>query len=500
MREIRKAQGSSGQHPQLPSEQLPPSRPRPDLNQFPAGDNNAGDNKDLQASESREVTAPTQQEQERLERLRWLERQALHDPLTTLPNRLLLMDRARQALARLHRSRRLVAMLFVDLDNFKAINDNLGHSLGDELLSSVAARLAEMMRDSDTVARLGGDEFVVLADDLQNDAEALAVAERVLHALDRPFAVGSAEVSMPASIGVSIARDPDTDPEALLREADVAMYRAKRSGGYRLELFDESLRSEMTSHLDMERRLRHALPRKELALAYQPLFPLAGGQAVGWEALLRWHPQEGEPVGPAVFLARALESDLIVEIGDWVLDTACAQAARWRRGGAAFPISINVSPRGLIELDLATRFKRALKRHDLPARALWVETTEPSVLRDPERAKATLSELRKLGVRIALDQFGAGESRLTLPPALPLDMLKIDRSLIERLAEDEAKRAIVIALVALAGASGLQTVAVGVESNAQLKLTRELGCSFAQGFLLHRPEQPERLTLHAAGL
>jgi diguanylate cyclase (GGDEF)-like protein len=439
-------------------------------------------------------------ERDRIERLIWLERQALHDPLTTLPNRLLLMDRARQALTRLHRSRRLMAMLFVDLDNFKAINDTLGHALGDEVLSSVASRLAEMMRDSDTVARLGGDEFVVLAEDLQNDAEALAVAERVLHVLERPFLVGSAEVSMLASIGVSIAHDPRTDPEALLREADVAMYRAKRSGGYRLELFDESLRSEMTVHLDMERRLRHALPRKELTVAYQPLFPLTGGRAVGCEALLRWRPQEGEPVGPAIFLARAQESDLIVEIGDWVLDSVCAQAAEWRHMGIEIPISINVSPRGLIELDLADRFKRALTRHDLSARALWVETTEPSVLRDPERAKATLSALRKLGVRIALDQFGTGESRLTLPVALPLDMLKIDRTLIEGLAEDGAKRAIAIALVALAQASGLQPVAVGIESDAQLRFTREIGCSLAQGFLLHRPESPRRLTLQAAGL
>jgi diguanylate cyclase (GGDEF)-like protein len=444
--------------------------------------------------------AQASSERDQTERLVWLERQALHDPLTTLPNRLLLMDRARQALTRLHRSRRLMAMLFVDLDNFKAINDTLGHALGDEVLSSVASRLAEMMRDSDTVARLGGDEFVVLAEDLQNDAEALAVAERVLHALDQPFAAGSVEVSMLASIGVSIAHDPRTDPEELLREADVAMYRAKRSGGYRLELFDESLRSEMTVHLDMERRLRHALPRKELTVAYQPFFPLSGGRAVGCEALLRWRPQEGEPAGPAVFLARAQESDLIVEIGDWVLDSVCAQAAEWRREGLEIPISINVSPRGLIELDLADRFKRALSRHDLPARALWVETTESSILRDPERAKGTLSDLRSLGVRIALDRFGAGESRLTLPVALPLDILKIDRSLIERLGEGACERAIAVAIVALAQASEMQTVAVGVESEAQLKLTRELGCSLAQGFLLGRPEDPQRLTLQAAGL
>jgi diguanylate cyclase (GGDEF)-like protein len=312
--------------------------------------------------------AQASRKHEQVERLMWLERQATHDPLTTLPNRLLLMDRARQALARLHRSHRSVAMLFVDLDNFKAINDSLGHALGDEVLSAVASRLATMMRDSDTVARLGGDEFVVLAEGLESDAEGLAVAERVLRALERPFEVGATEVSTVASVGVSIAHDPLTDPEALLREADIAMYRAKRSGGYRLELFDEGLRSEMSVHLDMERRLRHALPRKELSIAYQPLFSLSDGRAVGCEALLRWHPHEGEPVEPEVFRARARESELMVEIGDWVLDTACAQAATWQRMGIEIPISINVSPRGLIELDLADRFKRALARHNVPRR------------------------------------------------------------------------------------------------------------------------------------
>jgi diguanylate cyclase (GGDEF)-like protein/PAS domain S-box-containing protein len=252
----------------------------------------------------------------------WRERQALHDPLTKLPNRLLLMDRAHQALTRLHRSHGLVAMLFVDLDRFKAINDNLGHALGDHLLTSVAARLAAMMRDSDTVARLGGDEFVVLAEDLQSDAEALTVAERVLHALEEPFVVGSAEVSMLASVGVSVSHDPETDAETLLREADVAMYRAKRAGGYGLELFDESLRSEMTARLDVEARLRQALPRD----------------------------------------------------------------------------------------------------------ALCIEASEEAILRDPERARATLENVKRLGVRIALDRFGSGESRLSLPGTLPLDTIKIDPS------------------------------------------------------------------------
>jgi diguanylate cyclase (GGDEF)-like protein/PAS domain S-box-containing protein len=429
----------------------------------------------------------------------WLERQALHDPLTKLPNRLLLMDRARQALTRLHRSHGLVAMLFVDLDRFKAINDNLGHALGDHLLISLAERLAEMMRDSDTVARLGGDEFVILAEELQSDAEALTVAERVLHALEEPFVVGSTEVSMLASVGVSVSHDPETDPEALLREADVAMYRAKRSEGPRLELFDERLRREVRSHLDIERRLRDALPREELSLAYQPIFPLAGGRAVGCEALLRWRPKEGRPVQPAEFLERAQESGLIVPIGEWVLDAACAQAAAWRERGEQVAVSVNVSSRGLTELDLAERLRTALASYELPAHALWIEVTERSILGDPERARATLEQVRLTGVRVALDKAGAGETRLGLLGALPLDVLKLDRSLIEAAREDRRSRALAAALVALADEAQLHTVAVGVESESQLELARELGCAHAQGFLLGAPQPPERVALERGG-
>lgn len=430
----------------------------------------------------------------------WLERQALHDPLTKLPNRLLLMDRARQALTRLHRSQGLVAILFIDLDRFKTINDNLGHALGDHLLISLASRLAKMMRDSDTIARLGGDEFVVLAEDLQTDADALAVAERVLHALEEPFVVGSREVSMLASVGVSVSHDPEADPEALLREADVAMYRAKRSGGYRLELFDENLRREVTVHLDIERRLRHALPRDELSLAFQPIFPLSGGRAVGCEALVRWQPTGAEPVEPAVFLPRANESDLIVHIGEWVLESACAQAAAWRDRGEDVAVSMNVSSRGLTEVILAERLNRALARHDLPGEALWIEITESTVLGDPDRVRSTLEEVRELGVRVVLDKFGSGQSRLSLLGALPLDMLKIDHSLVAGALEDDSKRGIVEALLALSRTVGLDTVAVGVESEAQLQLMRDMGCSLAQGFLLGEPSEAGLVTLDSPGV
>ncbi len=432
---------------------------------------------------------------------KWLERQALHDPLTRLPNRMLLMDRTRQALARLHRAPGVVALLFIDLDRFKAVNDNLGHDVGDKLLISVSDRLAEMMRDSDTVARLGGDEFVILAQDIESDAEALALAERVLHAMKEPFQVGSAEVSLLASVGVSVSHDPDSDPENMLREADVAMYRAKRDGGRGLELFDENLRREISAHLKIEGRLRHAVPRDELLLAYQPIMPLAGGQAVGCEALVRWDPRgaadrsDVDQLLPSTFLPRAEESELIVQIGDWVLHAACAQAAAWHRDGIPIRMFINVSARELTELDLAERVRAELKDSRLPARALCLEVSEEAILRDPERARAALKDVKRLGAMIALDNFGAGQSSLSLPRNLPLDVLKLDRALIQGFEQDRNRRAMVAGMIALAREAGLTAVAVGIETNRQLAVARELDCSVGQGFLLHQPDLPERLHL-----
>ncbi len=432
----------------------------------------------------------------------WLERQALHDPLTRLPNRLLLMDRARQALARVHRSRGAVAILFVDLDKFKAVNDNLGHDIGDKLLVSISGRLAELMRESDTVARLGGDEFVILAEDVESEAEALHLGERVLDALENPIPVGSAEVSMLASVGIAVSRDPDTDPEVLLREADLAMYRAKGAGGQRLEMFDESMREQVSTHIALEGRLRDALPRRELQLAYQPILPLAGGVAIGCEALVRWRPEGGERMAgeemlPAMFLPPAEESDLIVQIGNWVLHTACAQAEVWRRNGIAIPISVNVSARELTEMDLAERVREELAYCRLPGRALCLEVSENAVLRDPERARSALTDVKRLGVSIALDKFGSGQLSLGLAGKLPLDMIKLDRALVATFDRDKERRAMFAATIALAKESGLTAVAVGIETHRQLALARELNCAVGQGFLLHSPAAPERVRLRA---
>jgi diguanylate cyclase (GGDEF)-like protein/PAS domain S-box-containing protein len=428
----------------------------------------------------------------------WLERQALHDPLTKLPNRTLLMDRARQAMTRLHRSPGVLAMLFIDLDKFKAVNDNLGHDVGDKLLISVSERLSELMRDSDTIARLGGDEFVILAEELENESEAMALAGRVLDALEEPFPLGSAEVAMLASVGVSIAHDAETDPEAMLREADLAMYKAKGAGGRRLELFDDSLRRAMTTQVELETMLREALPRQELMLAYQPILPLTGGQAVGIEALVRWRPQRGnggEELMAAAFLPPAEDSELIVQIGRWVLHTALEQAERWRRAGIAIPISVNVSARELTELDLAERVREELAYCRLPGHALCLEVSEEAVRRDPERAREALRDVRRLGVSIALDKFGAGQISFALPRDVPIDVVKLDRVLTTSFDRDKERRAMFAAAIALAKEARLTAVAVGIETNRQLALARQLDCSVGQGFLLQGPAAADRVRL-----
>ena len=395
-------------------------------------------------------------------------------------------------------------MLFIDLDKFKAVNDNLGHEVGDELLVAISDRLAELMRDSDTVARLGGDEFVILAVDLESEAEAVALGVRVVEAIEQPVALASTEVPMAGSVGISVASDPATDPETMLREADVAMYRAKAAGGQRPKVFDERMRTELNTNVQIEVQLRNALPQDELALVYQPILPLAGGQAIGAEALVRWRARDVELVDdqellPSTFLPPAEESELIVQIGSWVLHSACAQADRWRRNGIALPVHVNVSPRELTELDLAGRIGEQLARFRLPGNALCLEVSEDCIQRDPERVRASLREVKRLGVLIALDRFGSGKYSLGLPSNLPLDVVKLDQGLVASFHTNKEKRAMFAATIALAKEANLRAIAVGIETPRQLALARELDCTIGQGFLLHKPDAPERLRLKRTG-
>jgi diguanylate cyclase (GGDEF)-like protein/PAS domain S-box-containing protein len=423
-----------------------------------------------------------------------LEQQALHDPLTGLPNRVLLFERTRRALKRVGRGGGLVALLFVDLDRFKVINDSLGHTVGDQLLIAMADRLRQTVRDADTVARLGGDEFVILAEDLVGDEQALVLASRIERSLRAPVELGTGEVAITASVGVTTSADPAASPDALLREADVAMYRAKAQPRCHIELFDQQVRREVLARLETESRLREALPRDELRLVYQPLVRIGDGQVVGCEALLRWAPAgDAALVPPDVFLPLAEENGLIVPMGAWVLHEACVQAAAWRRGGRDVSISVNVSSRQLAEPDFVEIVGRTLRSTGLPAPCLCLEITETVVLRDPERAGDMLRRVRLLGARTAIDDFGRGFSSLSHLIMLPVDVLKIDRSFISGLDRAGDARAVVMAMMALANEMGLTVVAEGIESEHQLELVREVGCHLAQGFFLARPGPPEQV-------
>jgi diguanylate cyclase (GGDEF)-like protein/PAS domain S-box-containing protein len=424
-----------------------------------------------------------------------LERRALQDPLTGLPNRLVLMDRLELALRRQRRSGRQIAVLFVDLDRFKVANDTLGHDVGDALLLEATRRLRDTVRDTDTVARLGGDEFVVLAEDLVSHDAALALAERIVLAFECPFRVEHEEVAISASVGLTLAPPRhDTSPDELLREADMAMYRAKAAGRDRHELFDDLARAEAVERVRVATELRQAVGRDELYLVYQPLVTVSDGAVAGCEALLRWRsPDRGEMM-PGDFIPLAEDNGLIVPIGDWVLREACRQAAAWRREGRQLTVSVNVSPTQLGQASFVEDVKDAALSAGLPLHCLSVELLEASVMVDPERAVRVLSDLREMGVRISLDDFGKGATSLSYFRSLPLDVVKLDRAFVDGLESGVEDRAIVAAVVSLADEMGLSVVAEGIETEDQLAEVRKLGCGYAQGFFFARPERPEVLS------
>ena len=423
-----------------------------------------------------------------------LTRQALHDHLTDLPNRTLFLDRLGQALARLNRSQTTLAVLFLDLDRFKVVNDSLGHHAGDRLLWAVADRLRGVLRPGDTAARLGGDEFTLLCEGLHSAAEAAMIAERVAEAIRRPFQVGATEVVISTSVGIAMASGPDNQPEALLRDADAAMYRAKERGKARYELFDDDMRRRAVERLDTENALRRALERDELQLAYQPDIDLRTGRITGVEALLRWHHPDRGIVLPTAFIGLAEETGLIVPIGAWVLEEACRKAAAWwnlvdpgddDEEGHWTPkltMRVNISARQLSHSGLSELVARALERTGAPPAALCLEITESALMDDAESAARTLDELRSLGVRIAIDDFGTGYSSLSYLKRFPVDALKVDQSFISGLGDDPEDSAIVQAVINLAHSLGLDAVAEGVETTDQVIVLRELGCDGAQGF------------------
>jgi diguanylate cyclase (GGDEF)-like protein len=425
-----------------------------------------------------------------------LAHQALHDALTGLPNRGLFLDRLAQALTRLGRHSSALAVLFCDLDRFKVVNDSLGHTAGDELLVGVARRLEDALRVGDTAARFGGDEFVILCEDITGAHQAIAIAERVSAALAAPFVLGEDEAFVRTSIGIAMATDAHARPEALLRDADAAMYRAKEKGGGIYEVFDDDMRARAVKRLETENALHRALERGEFLLHYQPQMSLATGAVAGVEALVRWAHPERDLVSPGEFIGSAEETGLILEIGAWALKEACEQAARWAQNARPGPLprmSVNLSARQCAHPDLVDVVATTLRETGVDPATICLEITETAVMADMEAGVGVLDQLRALGCSLAIDDFGTGWSSLRALQRFPVDEVKIDKSFVDGVSRDPQEAAIVAAVISLSHALGLRTVAEGVESVSQVDRLRALGCDFAQGFFFARPAPAENL-------
>ena len=415
--------------------------------------------------------------------------EALHDGLTGLPNRNLFLDRLRHALSAGARRETAIAVLFLDLDQFKLVNDSLGHEAGDELLAAVAPRIEQALRPGDTVARFGGDEFAVLADDVGDEHGATRIAERIAEALARPFILREREHFVSASIGISIGTGAEP-PEALIRDADSALYRSKEHGRGGYEIFDEVMRSRVIEHMQTENDLRRALQREELVVHYQPVVRLQDGTIASMEALIRWnHPERGL-IGPLAFIPVAEDSRLIVPIGRWVIEQACRQAAVWQRlhpDSAPVSVSVNLSARQLADPELIHHVEGSIRANGIEPSTLWLELTESTLLEDTAYVERTLGSLQRLGVCLVLDDFGVGFSSLGYLKRLPLSIVKLDRSFVENVTDSPNDAAIVRAVSDMAETIGIGVVAEGVENADQVRVARELGCGYAQGFHFSEP-------------
>ncbi|MEX2107511.1 MAG: EAL domain-containing protein [Solirubrobacterales bacterium] len=413
---------------------------------------------------------------------------ATHDALTDLPNRTLILDRTEQMLARSRRSQTPAAALFIDLDNFKDINDTFGHGTGDELLQAVAARLDGVTRDTDALGRLGGDEFVVISEELSLAAGPELVAERLLDALAHPFNLGAdkkTRVSARASIGIAMAEG--SSAEELLRNADIAMYRAKWDGKNRYAVYEAGMQETVQNRMELEMDLREALEKDEFFLAYQPTINLSDMSPTGVEALIRWeHPERGV-LQPDTFIPLLEETGLIAEVGKWVLDQACAQGATWREAGYPISMAVNVSARQLDSDQITADIEGALSDSGLEPEALTIEVTETTLMRNAEETAQRLTAIKQLGVRIAIDDFGTGYSSLGHLQRFPVDALKIDRSFISGLKSNQEGETLIRSLVQLGKALSIETFAEGIEEQHELSLLKDEDCDSGQGFLFARP-------------
>jgi diguanylate cyclase (GGDEF)-like protein len=429
-------------------------------------------------------------ERKRMERR--LDELARTDHLTALPNRFLLDERFAGGLAQSRREGSMLALLMIDLDRFKNINDTLGHGMGDALLRMIGAKLKSCIRDCDTLARWGGDEFVLLLPGLQDSSTAITVAQRCLAALKEPFVVEAQVLHITVSIGISVSLDASAEAETLLKNADTAMYKAKARGGNCYALYSEDMSAGARSRLSLENALFHAIDRNELLLHYQPLISAKTGRITGVEALLRWdHPEYGL-IPPGQFISLAEETGLIAAIGEWVLHSACTQMNRWYgRGLPRISVSVNLSSRQFRQDGLVKTVRAVLDATALDAQLLELELTESVLMDDTARSNAILTELKALGVSIALDDFGTGYSSLSYLKGFQLDALKIDRTFTAELTTSEATASIVRATIGLARGLRLRTIGEGVETRAQAEFLVKHGCDTLQGFLFARPMEPD---------
>jgi diguanylate cyclase (GGDEF)-like protein len=419
----------------------------------------------------------------------------LHDALTGLPNRSLFIERLRHAMRRAARHPDdLFAVLFLDLDRFKEVNDNLGHFAGDELLRAVARRLEACIRPEDTVARLSGDEFAILLESMTETSDAGRVAERIEEALSFPINLAGAEVATSASMGIVTSSMAHDQPEQILRSADMAMYRAKAAGRARYELFDRAMHTDALARLQLETDMRRAVEAGEFRLHYQPLISLRSGHVTGFEALVRWeHPEQGL-VQPADFIPVAEETGLIVPIGHWVLDEACRQMSEWQSAYSRetpLTIGVNLSARQFSQPDLLDRIQQTLQRTGLPASSLRLEINEAAIIDKGNYAFTILSQIRELGVQVYLDDFGTGYSSLSYLHGLPIDAIKIDRAFIGNMDTDEKNLRLVRTLLTLAEIVGVKAEAEGISTSEQLRELRALGCEQGQGYLFSAPITPD---------
>jgi diguanylate cyclase (GGDEF)-like protein len=418
--------------------------------------------------------------------------QAQFDALTDLPNRLLAMDRLSQAILSAQRNSSHVVLIFLDLDDFKKVNDSLGHAAGDTLLVQASQRLRHAVRAEDTVARHGGDEFLVILGGLHAPEDAEAVADKIVQAFAPSFLIDGAELVVSPSMGLAVYPDDGDAASTLLRNADLAMYEAKESGRNTYRYFNQQVHDSSVRRLAIERRLRSAMQRDEFRLVYQPLVATASRRLLGAEALLRWQTSDDGVVGPDQFIAVAEHTGLIVEIGEWVLRSACAQLAAWRAlGWTSFHVAVNVSPRQFRGQRLLACVRECLAAHALPGHLLQIEVTEGLLMRNQPEVRETLQGLSALGVHLAMDDFGTGYSSLSYLKRFPFDGLKIDREFVRDLATDPDDRALVTAAIRLGKGLGLTVTAEGVETAEQLEFLAQQQCDTAQGYLFSPPLPPQ---------